>query len=149
LDQVADTLALGDAEAAKLLAEARDPTALAPTKVPAIFKDGKHPQFLRSNLALAYAKALTGRRGYEESLAVLKTCKVEQVVDPACYLFYRAAAEYTLQLRADANYSILRLLDDVTDTPERYKTVAALMVYDMLSWKDKDMGWISRTASNV
>src|SRR5690349_9102757 len=33
LDQVADTLALGDCDAAKLLAEARDATALAPTKV--------------------------------------------------------------------------------------------------------------------
>jgi hypothetical protein len=149
LDQVADTLALGDPEAAKLLTDARDATSPAPTKVPAILKDSKRPLFFRANLALAYAKALTGRRVYEESLAALKTCKVEQVVDPGSYLFYRSVAEYTLQLRADANYSILRLLDDVVDTPDRYKNVAALMVYDMVSWKDKDLGWISRTAGNI
>jgi len=149
LDQVADTLALGNPEAAKLLTDARDPGTLAPVKLPAILKDGKQPVFFRANLALAYAKALSGRRIYEESLAALKTCKVEQVVDPGSYLFYRSVAEYTTQLRADANYSILRLLDDVVDTPDRYKTVASLMVYDMLSWKDKDMGWISRTAGNV
>jgi hypothetical protein len=149
LDQVADTLALGDPDAAKLLADARDATSVAPTKVPALLKDSKRPLFFRANLALAYAKALTGRRVYEESLSALKICKVEQVVDPASYLFYRAVAEYTLQLRADANYSILRLLDDVVDTPDRYKTVAGLMVYDMLSWKDKDLGWVSRTASNI
>src|SRR5262249_22066483 len=129
--------------------EARDATALAPTKVPAILKDSKKPTFFRANLAVAYAKALSGRRIYEEALAALKTCKVEQVVDPGSYLFYRAVAEYTMQLRADANYTILRLLDDVVDTPDRYKTVAGLMVYDMVSWKDKDMGWISRTAGNV
>src|SRR5213596_1942093 len=43
LDKVADTLALGDAEAAKLLAEARDANAPAPTGVPAPIKDAKKP----------------------------------------------------------------------------------------------------------
>jgi hypothetical protein len=27
--------------------------------------------------------------------------------------------------------------------------VAALMVYDMLGWQDKDMGWISRKMDNI
>jgi hypothetical protein len=48
-----------------------------------------------------------------------------------------------------ANTSIIRLLDDVSDAPERYKMVAALMVYDMLGWQDKDMGWISRKMDNI
>ncbi|MFL5241156.1 MAG: hypothetical protein ACJ8FY_03530 [Gemmataceae bacterium] len=149
LDKVADTLALGDESAAKLLAEARNLATPAPLTVPEILKDAKKPVFYRANLALAYAKALTGRRIYEEALDALKVVKAEQVVDPAAYLFSRAVAEHALELRTDANYSIIRLLDDVTDSPERYKTVAALMVYDMLGWQEKDMGSIARKMDNI
>ena len=149
LDKVAETLALGDENAAKLLADARNLATPAPLTVPDVLKDAKKPVFYRANLALAYAKALTGRRIYEEALDALKVVKAEQVVDPAAYLFSRAVAEHALELRTDANYSIIRLLDDVTDSPERYKTVAALMVYDMLGWQEKDMGSIARKMDNI
>ena len=149
LDKVSQTLALGDKDAAKLLADAQDLATPAPTTVPEILKDVKRPAFYRANLGLAYAKALTNRRVYEEALDALKTVKAEQVVDPAAYLFNRAVAEHALELRSDANYSIIRLLDDVTDSPERYKTVAALMVYDMLGWQEKDLGSVARKMDNI
>jgi hypothetical protein len=149
LDKVADTLSLGDAEAAKLLAEARDPASPAPQAVPALLRDAKKSAFYRANLALAYAKALSNRKVYEESLETLRTVAAEQVVDPSAYLFHRAVAEHALTLRNEANYTIIRLLDDVTDTPERYKMVAALMVYDMLGWQDKDLGSIARKMDNI
>jgi len=149
LDKVADTLALGDAGAAKLLADARNLSTAAPDKVPQLLKDKKKPAFFRANLSLAYAKALSNRRIYEEALDALKTVKAEQVIDPSSYLFHRAVAEHALELRNEANFSVIRLLDDVTDSPERYKTVAALMVYDMLGWQDKDMGSIARKMDNI
>jgi hypothetical protein len=149
LDKVTDTLVLGDAEAAKLLAEARDPNTAAPTKVPALIKDAKRPAFFRANLALAYAKALSSRRVYEEGLDALKTVKVEQVVDPSSFLFHKAVAEHALMMRTEADQSILRLLDDVADAPERHKMVAALMHFDMQSWKEKDLGWIARKMDNI
>jgi hypothetical protein len=149
LDKVSQTLALGDKDAAKLLTDAQDLATPAPTTVPQILKDAKKPAFYRANLGLAYAKALTNRRVYEEALDALKTVKAEQVVDPAAYLFNRAVAEHALELRSDANYSIVRLLDDVTDSPERYKTVAALMVYDMLGWQEKDLGSVARKMDNI
>jgi len=68
VDKVADTLALGNADAAKLLAEVRNPASPAPLEVPAVLKDTKVPAFFRANLGLAYARALTGRRVYEEAL---------------------------------------------------------------------------------
>jgi hypothetical protein len=43
----------------------------------------------------------------------------------------------------------MRLLDDVADAPERYKMVAALMVFDMMTWKDKDLGSIARKMDNI
>jgi hypothetical protein len=149
LDKVTATLELGDADAKKLLDEARDPSASAPQTVPAAIKDAKRSGFYRSNLALAYAKALSNRRIYEEGLDALKTVKPESVVDPSSYLFYKAVAEHALLMKKEADDTILRLLDDVVDAPERHKMVAALMHFDMGNWKDKDLGWISRKMGNI
>ena len=107
------------------------------------------PAFYRANLGLAYAKALSNRRIYEEVVDVLDCVKPEQVVDPASFLFHRAVAEHALMKSREANTSIMRLLDDVSDAPERYKMVAALMVFDMMAWKDKDLGSIARKMDNI
>jgi hypothetical protein len=149
LDKVAETFGLGDPQAAALLADARKVGAAAPQEIPDLLQDGKKPIFYRANLTLAYAKALSNRRVYEEALDALNNVKPEQVVDPASYLFFKAVSEHALTDRLAANTTIIRLLDDVTDAPERYKMVAALMVYDMLGWQDKDMGWISRKMDNI
>ena len=149
LDKVAATLALGDPQAAQLLAEARDPDAPAPTKVPGLLKDAKRPAFYRANLALAYAKALSNRRVYEEALDALRQAKPDQVVDPAAYFFHKAVAEHALLLRDQAGRSIVGVLEDVADAPQRYKLVAVLMLYDMQSWRDKDLGEIARKMDNV
>jgi hypothetical protein len=149
LDAVADTLTLGDADAARLLEEARDPSVPAPQSLPAALKDTKRPGFYRQNLGLAYAKALSNRRVYEEALDALKSVKPEQVVDPVTYLFHRAVAEHALLQREEANRSILRLLDDAIDVPDRYKMVSVLMAFDMQSWKEKDIGDIARKMDNI
>jgi hypothetical protein len=144
LDKVADTLALGNPEAAKILKEARDANGPAPEGVPGLIKDKKVDAYLRANLGLAYAKALTSRRTFEEVQATLKLVKPEDVVDPAAYFFTKAVAEYSLMARVDASAAVLRLLEDVEDAPERYRMVAALMQLDMLTWQDDDLGWVSR-----
>jgi hypothetical protein len=149
LERVAETLTLGDADAAKALAEARDGSQPAPTTVPALLKDAKKPAFFRSNFALAYAKALTKRRVYEEALDALKVAKPEQVVDPAGYLFHRAVAEHALLQKEDALRTIARLLEDGADAPDRYRLVGMLMAVDMQAWKDKDLGTVARLMDNV
>jgi hypothetical protein len=149
LDRVADTLALADPDAAKLLAAARDPVAAAPKTVPALFKAKQKPGFFRGNLALAYAKALSNRRVFEEALDTLRAIKPEDVVDPAAYFFTRAVAEHALLLKNDAVRSLVGLTEDVTDTPERYKAVGALMYEDMVRWREKDLGEIARKMDNI
>jgi hypothetical protein len=161
LDKVTEVLVLGDADAAKILADARDPNAPAPTEIPSVLRDPKKSTFLKANLAISYAKALTGKRVFEEALDSLKTQKVENTVDPGAFLFYKAVAEHELapvhdQMKDDANRTILRLLDDVVDAPERYKMIAALMHFDMLTWKsekDKDviarLGGVGRIMGNI
>src|SRR5262249_7363797 len=150
LDRVADTLAL-DPAASKLLAEARDTSTAAPKEVPALLKDAKQPGFYRSNLALLYARSLSGRRVYEEALDALKAAVPEQVIDPAAYYFHKAVAEHALAQKKESIQSIVRLIDDVADTPDRYKMVATLMFLDMQSWKDeeKDLENIARLMDNI
>jgi hypothetical protein len=149
LDMVSDTLALGDPAAAALLADARNPNTPAPTKVPDLLKDAKNSVFFRANLGLAYARALSNRRVHEESLDVLKISRPEQVVDPMAYLFHRSVAEHALLNKSEATQTIIRLLDDGVGSPERYKTVSALMLLDMQTWKDKDLGSIARKMENI
>jgi tetratricopeptide (TPR) repeat protein len=144
LDKVAATLALANPDADQLLKEARDPDAPAPTSVPNLIKDQKLPLFFRANLGLAYAKALTNRKVYDEALEAFKSVRGEDVVDPAAYFFHRAVTEHALMLRSEADDSIDRLLIDVVDAPVRYKMVGVLMHYDMAAWQDKDLDWIAR-----
>jgi hypothetical protein len=149
LERVAGTLALGDARAAKLLDEARDAQAAAPTEVPALLKDAKSPAFFRANLAMAYAKALCNRRVFEEALEAMRLVKSDQVVDPAAYYFHRAVAEHGLGLKDEAGRSIIAVIEDVADAPARYKDLSILMLYDMQSWRDKDLGWVARKMDNI
>src|SRR5262249_5652610 len=64
-------------------------------------------------------------------------------------LFTKAVAEHSLLMKDDASRTIVRLLDDVVDAPERYRMVAALMHFDMLTWKEKDLGWVARMMNNI
>jgi hypothetical protein len=153
LDKVAGTFALGDPEAARILSTAKDPQAAAPTALPDALLDSKKAPFYRANLALAYAKSLVCRKVYEEGLETLKLFGPEQVVDPASFLFFKSVAEHGLMLKKDANDTIARLLDDVPTAPERYKMVAALMHFDMVSWQDRTvldkLGTIGRKMDNI
>jgi len=148
LDRLADTLALGNADAAQVLAEARNPNSRAPRDLPALVRDKQQPVFFRANLTLAYAKALSGRRVYERSLEALRTVKVSEVIDPAAYYFHRAVAEYALRLRDEARRSIAGLAD-VVDAPERYRALGEMMAHHMAGWKDRDLGWIADTMGNI
>ncbi len=150
LDRAADSFALGDAVAAKLLQEARDPQAPAPIVVPAVFKNDKASLFYRSNLGLIYARALINRRVYEEALDTLKLFGADQCVDPAAYLFHRAVCEHAMQRKTEASKTIGRLLEEgAAISPDRYKTVATLILLDMHTWKEKDLGDIARKMDNI
>jgi hypothetical protein len=149
LDRTVDGILLGLPQATILLTEARTPGAPAPIEVPAVLKDIADP-FVKANLAAAYAKALTGRKVYEEALDALKGVQPEQLVDPAGFYFHKAVAEHALIQREAAVASLARLLDDVPDAPDRYRIVATLMFFDLQNWAkdEKDLSNITRLMDN-
>jgi hypothetical protein len=150
LDRVADTLALGNADAATLLEASRKTDSPAAAQVPALIKDAKQDAFLRANLALVFAKSNATKKAYEEALEALNAITPEQVVEPATYFFFKAVAEHATMKRDAANTTIARLLEDVADAPDRYRMVATLMFFDMVNWSPdpKDMTNIERLMDN-
>jgi len=150
LDRTLATLELGSDDAKKVLATAKTADVDAPKEVPAILKDEKQDSYLRANLALGFARGLTNGRVYEESLVALSGIKAEQTVDPAAYFFHRAVAEHALVKKDDAMRSIVRLIDDVSDAPDRYKMLATIMFLDLGNWKkdEKDLANIRRLMDN-
>jgi len=156
LDKVAESLKLGSADAAKLLADSANAEKVAPKAVPAILEDTKQNSFFRSNLALAYARNLIGARVYEEGWKALKSVQPEQVVDPASFYFYKAVAEHALAMslpgftKDQVGKTIVRLLDDVADAPDRFKMLATIMFFDLQSWKkdEKDLSNIVKLMDN-
>src|SRR6187200_179152 len=64
LDRLADGFAVAIPEISKVLTEARDPAASAPKELPEVFKDAKLEPFVKANLALVYARALSNKRIY-------------------------------------------------------------------------------------
>jgi hypothetical protein len=144
------SIALGKPEAQAVLDDARDITKDAPTGVPAVIADEKDA-FVKANLGAAYARALAGKKVYEEALASVRGVSPEDVADPSAYLFFKSVAEHSLAgyqkaRKIDATASLVRLLDDVTDAPDRYKMVATLMFFDLQNWSkdDKDLGNIGK-----
>lgn len=148
LDRVAETVAIGSPEAEALIADSR--RAEAASAVPALLKDAKLDTFARANLALVFARANANKRAYEESLEALAGVTPEQVVDPAGFFFFKAVSEHATMKRDAALASIVRLRDDVTDSPDRYNRVGLMMIADMLAWNPdpKDFTNISRLMDN-
>src|SRR5262249_387195 len=149
LDRLAATFSLADPEAARLLSEARDRRRPTASDVPAVLTDNSRPLFFRANLGLVYARALGERRDYEGALAVLRLCQAQQVADPAVYFFDRAVAEHALAQKVDAGRSIVGLMEDVAQVPDRYRVIALLMYQDMQEWEEKDLGDIARKMDNI
>jgi hypothetical protein len=150
LDKTIATLELGSDEAKKIMTIARNAIVEAPKEVPAFLKDTKQDSYVRANLAVGFARGLTNGRVYEESLAAISTVKAEETVDPAAYYFHRAVAEHALIKKDEALRSIVRLIDDVSDAPDRYKMLATIMFLDMGNWKkdEKDLSNIKRLMDN-
>ncbi|AMV26475.1 hypothetical protein VT84_18900 [Gemmata sp. SH-PL17] len=154
LDRTADSLALGNSEVAAMLANVRKQDAVAPDAVPGILKDDKQDTFFRTNVALAFAKAAASKKVYEEAIDALKGVNPDVAVDPASLYFFKAVSHHGTAMKTGdkeaAISSIVKLLDDVADAPDRYKIVATLMFFEMQNWASdpKDLSNIGRLMDN-
>ena len=150
IDRMADSLALASTEAAALLANIRKADASAPTETPSLLLDAKLDTFFRTNIALAFAKTAASKKVYEEALEALNATTPEAAIDPAALYFFKAVSEFSTMRKEAAATSVLRLIDDVVDAPDRYKRVAIEMFFEMQNWSadPKDLSNIERLMDN-
>jgi hypothetical protein len=149
LDRTVDSFCLADPVIAQFVQSARlqPHTSLLETPV---LKNDKQPAYVRNNLKLFLARALTSRRLHEDGLALLRTLTPETLVDPASYYFYRSVCENKLRLKDDGLLSTHRLLTSMQqDAPERYLVVAQLMQDEMIKWEDQDLADVARRMEEI
>jgi len=154
LEKFLATVAIGEPALKKIIDDARDLTLTPPTEVPAAVKAVKDP-FVKSNLAMMFARTLSARKVYEEAIAATVEVVPEQLIEPSAFYFFKTVAEHSVagydkKKKVDALSSVQRLLDDVLDAPDRYRTVATLIFFDIQNWAkdDKDLGNIGKLMDN-
>jgi len=149
LDRTVDTFCVADPVIAQFVQGVRLQPSTTQLETP-ILKDEKHPAYVRNNLKLFLARALTNKRLHEDGLALLRSLTPENLVDPATYYFYRSVCENKLRLKDDGLLSTHRLLTSMqNDAPERYLVVAQLMQDEMVKWEDQDLADVARRMEEI
>lgn len=103
----------------------------------------------RSNVSLFRARWLTQHRFYDEAYGVFQGLSPEDVVDPAGLFFYRAVCQRHLLLRKEAADSLSLLLEHTEEVPDRFLTVAEILLKELGAQKEDDLGHVSRLMSDV
>jgi hypothetical protein len=149
LQRLGESFALVDDKAKKIVEITTKSHDLKDLPSLAWLTDDKLDPLFRDHLRLLIGRWLCQEKLYDESIAVLKDIKPENVIDPASLLFYRSVAFHRLLIKKEGLESIHALLEDVGDSPQRYVAVAGLMEQDLKALKDGSLDDISRRMEDV
>lgn len=149
LDRTVDSLSQVDPAIAELVTSIRQQPGTSLLRSP-VLQETSYTPYVKDNLKLFLARALTNKRLHEDALALLRSLTPEQLIDPASYYFYRAVCENKLRLKEDGLLSARRLLSSMQNTaPERYLVVTTLMQDEMQKWEDQDLGDVARRMEEI
>lgn len=149
LDRAAETFALVDERAAKLL-QVCNAEFDGPVPPPADWlREESVPAFVRNNLSLYYARWLAQRGLYDEVLEATEELNPADVVDPAGLLFYRMVAHQQVVHPEESRAALVQLLEHENALPVRYQQVAQLVNRDLAGLKDESLDHIARRMADV
>lgn len=141
------TFAIAKPAVAELLKQCQFGTLTAPSS-PLLEAEASDDYF--SNNLLAYVGTfLTQAELFDEALALFEKTKPQQLVDPASYFFHKAVCEHRLLKAKEGLATLQLLLENTSDVPVRYSTVADLMKDDLEKLKEKSLDEVSRMMSDV
>lgn len=149
LGLVAATLALGDPQVAALVEMCRESQRPIPLPPSDWLVDGSLSLPLAANLRLLYGRWLVHQHLYEEAAEMLDKVDPAEVVDPAALLFYQGVSHHRLLNMKEGLAAIERLLSDVADVPQRYRSVAGLMQADLSELEVDTLDHIARRMEDV
>lgn len=149
LARLAQTFALADENARKLVALCAEPRAeLVPPSQPWL-ADPNTPPFEAANLRLLYSRWLVHETLFDEAMEQLSGIRPEDVVDPASLLFYQGVVHHRLLDKEAGLEAIDRLLDGAEQSPRRYAAVARLMQGDLKGLKEDTLDHIARRMEDI
>ena len=141
------TFAQADPATAELLKQCRFGM-LTPPKSPLLEADNASGYF--SNNLLAFVGTfLTQAEFFDEALALFEKVKPQELVDPGSFFFHKAVCEHRLLMAKEGLATLKQLLENTSDVPVRYATVAELMKTDLENLKEKSLDEVARMMSDV
>ncbi|WP_339729898.1 hypothetical protein [uncultured Gimesia sp.] len=116
---------------------------------PPILSEGEADTIYLTNVRYYVARNLTQFRMVDHALTIFNTIKPDTLIDPAGYLFFKAACEHHLLQKEACEKTLDQLLNHTESVPERYTQVAVLMQADLETLKEESLDEISRKMSDV
>ena len=149
LDRLAASLAVVEPRAQEIVAFCeKDVTTLPPPRF-ALLDDASAPEFVRENLRLLYGRWLAQHHLVDESLEYLKDLQPEKVADPVSLLFYQAVGHHRLLAKDECLKTVSRLLENESQLPRRYVTLARLMEADIKPLKTDSLDEVARLMEDI
>ena len=149
LSRLAHTFALGDSNAAKLVAvcsRPRDPS-IAPNQ--AWLADSSTAPLFAANLRLFYSRWLLHNLLFDEAQEQLSGLTAKDVVAPASLLFCQSVIGHALLDKESGMKSIGELLEREAASPRRYVALAKLMQEDLKALQEDTLDHIARRMNDI
>lgn len=105
--------------------------------------------FFAANLRAHLARFLGQSEFYDEALAQYEQVDLSRTIDPASVLFFKAVCQHRLLMKTDGLETIGQLLNNTTEVPVRFRTVAELMQADLAALEEKSLNEVARMMSDV
>jgi hypothetical protein len=149
LDRLAASLAIVEPRAMEIVAHCQQDSATLPPPRFALLDDAAAPELVRDNLRLLYGRWLAQHHLVDESLEYLKDLKPEKVADPVSLLFYQAVGHHRLLAKEPCLKAVSQLLENESQLPKRYVTLAKLMEADIKPLKVDSLDEIARLMDDI
>jgi hypothetical protein len=149
LEKLAESAALADASAAKLVEQCSKPRSQLLLPGQPWLADAKTPPLVAANLRLYYARWLVQNLLFDEAQEQLSGLKPGDVVAPAELLFYQGVVCHRLLNKDEGLQAIDQLLDGADASPRRYVAVARLMQADLGGLEPDTLDHIARRMDDI
>ena len=149
LDRVAETCAVVDPRAARLVQLCSKGPAPGVLPKQDWLADAKTPPLEAANLRLYYGRWLVEGAWFDEAMEQLSTLKPADVVAPAELLFDQAVACHRLMRKDEGLRAVGQLLDGAERTPRRYVILGRLLRADLEALEPGTLDHIARRMEDV
>ncbi len=105
---------------------------------------GQQVAFIANNLRSYLGRVYAEQRMYDEALTQLTAVDLEQAIDPAAVLFYRAVASHEILEIPQTIAALDALLKQTDQVPPRYATIAELMQSELEGLETQSLGEVAR-----